>query len=100
MQITLSPIHGLPQMTLHRAGNVLTVNGQALDFGTLAEGETLPAAATGCNLVSGVVTRTGGVLHLTLMLPWGDNAPEATRFPEMLTLTGDGAVTLPSFDGG
>ena len=100
MQITLSPVYGPPEMTLSRFGDVLTVNTLELDFGALTEGATLPAAATGCDLVSGAVTRTGGVLHLTLILPYGDGAPEATRYPVPMTLTGDGPVTLPPYDGG
>jgi len=99
MQIAFSPVYGPPPMTLHREGDVLTINGLALDFGPLTEGAILPAAATGCDLVTGKVTRITGVLHLTLILPWGDGAPVATRFPAPMTLTGDGPVTLPPYDG-
>jgi len=51
MRITLSPQSRDDRLTLHRAGDVLTINGQALDFGPLPQGGSLPAAATGrCSL--------------------------------------------------
>jgi len=98
MKITLSPQFRDDPLTLHRTGDVLTVNGDAFDFGQLPEGATLPRAAVGCDWIEGNVTRTGGVIHLTLILPHGANAPEATRYPAPLTLTGDGPVELPLYD--
>lgn len=98
MQITLSPMRRDDRLTLARKGDVLTVNGDDLDFGPLPEGAVLPAAATGCDWIVGDVTRTGGVLHLTLILPHGGNAPYETLFPAPLTLTGDGPVDLPPTD--
>ena len=44
------------------------------------------------------MTRAGGVLHLTLILPHGADAPLETRFPAALTLTGDGPVALPPYE--
>jgi len=98
MRISLSPQHRGDRLTLTREGDILTVNGDAFDFSPLPEGGVLPAAATGCDWIVGDVTRTGGVIHLTLILPHGANAPEATRYPAPLTLTGDGPVELPPYD--
>jgi len=97
MQIILSPQNRDDRLTLERKGDVLTVNGEAFDFGPLPEGGTLPAAAIASAWFAGPVTRIGGVLHLTLILPHGHNAPEATRFPVPVT-AGDGPVALPAYD--
>jgi len=98
MQITLSPIRADTPLTLSRAGEVLTVNGTPHDFSPLPDGAVLPEGATGCPWIIGAVTRTGGVLQLTLLLPHGPDAPQETRYPAPLTLTGDGPVALPPHD--
>jgi len=41
------------------------------------------------------VTREGGQLRLTLILPHGADAPPEAVFPAPLLLTADGPVTLP-----
>jgi len=98
MHITLTPQFRDDQLTLHRAGDVLTVNGVAYDFGPLPDGATLPRGAMDCEWLEGDVTRISGVLHLTLILPHGGNAPVETRFPAPLDLTRDGPVELPLYD--
>ena len=96
MQITLTPMNRDDRLTLERSGNVLTINGEAFDFTAIPEGGTLPRDAVACDWLAGDVTRSGGVLHLTLVLPHGANAPQTTLFPAPITLTGDGPVTLPT----
>ena len=96
MQITLSPMRRDDTLTLHRKGNVLTVNGMALDLTALPDGATLPRAAVGCDWLAGDITRTDGVLHLTLILPHGADAGPDLLFPAPLRLTGDGPVVLPT----
>ena len=98
MILKFSPVFMDKGLTLHRKGDVLTINGHALDFGPLPEGASLPADAIASPWIAGPVTRAGGVLHVTVMLPHGANAPEATRFPMPLTLTVDGPVELPLYD--
>ena len=96
MQITFSP-QARPPVVYSRAGDILTIDGDAFDFTNLADGATLPAEAISSDMVVGDVSRIAGVLHLTLILPHGTNAPEATRFPAPLTLAGDGLVTMPDY---
>ena len=96
MQITLTPQRRADTLTLMRSGDVLTINGDAFDFAAIPEGGTLPRDAVACDWLAGDVTRSGGVLHLTLILPHGADAPQATLFPAPITLTGDGPVTLPT----
>lgn len=98
MHLTFSPMRRDDRLSLSRAGDVLTINGVAFDFGPLPDGATLPRAAVDCEWLAGPVERIGGVLHLTLILPHGPNAPEATRFPEPITVTGDGPITLPAYE--
>ncbi|MFN4158602.1 MAG: hypothetical protein ACK4GO_09390 [Gemmobacter sp.] len=97
MHLTLTPVRGDAPLSLHRHGDVLTINGEAFDFSPLPEGATLPRDAVNCAWIADDVTRIGGVLHLTLLLPHGACAPDDTRFPKPLLLTGDGPVALPLF---
>jgi hypothetical protein len=44
MHITLTPMRHDATLTLHRAGEVLTINGDPLDLSVIPEGATLPGA--------------------------------------------------------
>jgi len=98
MQITFSPSRRDRPLHLTRSGDTLTINGETFDFSPLPEGATLPTNAIASDWFVGPVARTGGELHLTLVLPHGANAPQETLFPAPLTLTGDGPVPLPPYD--
>lgn len=95
MHITLSPVRSDTPLSLERQGDRLVFNGDPLDLSPIPEGATLPAAATGCPWIVGEVTRMAGVLHLTLVLPHGPDAPPETLFPAPLLLSQDGPVALP-----
>ena len=98
MILTLSPVRADPALRLHRAGDVLTVNGAAYDLGTIPEGGERSAEEIGCPWIAGTVTRLQGVLHVTLLLPHGADAPPETLFPVPVTPDADGDVTLPPHD--
>jgi len=96
MIIHLSPVRSdeaLP--TLSVAGDVLTLNGVAFDFGPLPEGASLPAAAVGSGWFVGEVGRLAGELHVTLKLPHGRSPSQAVAFPAPLVVSDDGPITLP-----
>ncbi|HBW09466.1 MAG: hypothetical protein JL55_18945 [Pseudomonas sp. BICA1-14] len=95
MHITLSPVRLDETLAANRAGDVLTLNGEAFDFGPLPEGGTLPAEAIASDWIIGPVSRIDGELHLTLRLPHGPNPSRAVAFPEPLTVLEDGPVPLP-----
>ena len=95
MIITLTPMRRDDALTLHRAGDVLTINGVAHDFGPLPEGALLPCAAVGCDWIASDVARIEGAIHLTLILPHGPDAAPETLFPAPLHLAEDGPVALP-----
>ena len=98
MQVILSPIRAETPLTLHRAGDVLTVNGEVFDFSGIPEGATLPREAVSGDWLASDITRQGGSLQMTILLPHGANAPEETRHPAPLVLTTNGPVTLPPYD--
>lgn len=95
MHITLSPVRLDEALTASRAGDVLTLNGEAFDFGPVPEGATLPAEAIASDWIVGPVSRIDGDLHLTLRLPHGPNPSRAVAFPEPIHVTQDGPIPLP-----
>ena len=97
MKLTFLPMRRDDRLILHRAGDVLTINGEAYDFGPLPDGATLPRKAIEGGWFAGPVERIDGVLHLTLILPHGPCASEATRFPKPIEIDGDGAICLPAW---
>lgn len=98
MIITPNPIRSDATLALHRAGDVLSVNGLAFDFGGLPEGAILPPGAVGCDWLSGPVTREGGILRLAVLLPHGADAPQDALFPAPVSPP-DGPVALPGHPG-
>jgi hypothetical protein len=96
MHITLSPVRLDETLTASRAGDVLTLNGEAFDFGPLPEGGTLPAEAIRSDWIVSPVSRINGELHLTLRLPHGPNPSQAMAFPEPINVTKDGSIPLPT----
>ena len=103
MQISFSPFRSDAALTLSRQGDVLTIDGADLDFGPLPEGAVLPREAVNCDWLASEVTRIGGVIHLTLLLPHGPipwpAPPEAhaVTHPEPIFVTTDGPILLPSY---
>lgn len=95
MHITLTPMRRDDGLILTRRGDVLTINGLDYDFAPLPEGAILPRDAVDCPWLASDVTREGGQLRLTLILPHGADAPPEAVFPAPLLLTADGPVTLP-----
>lgn len=95
MIISFSPKLLSASLSATRAGDVLTLNGEAFDFGPLPEGATLPAEAIDSVWIVGDVSRIDGVLHLTLRLPHGPTPSEAVAFPRPLVVMVDGKIDLP-----
>ncbi|WP_109468530.1 hypothetical protein [Albibacillus kandeliae] len=95
MHISFTPTRHDAELALSVAGDALTINGEVFDFSGLAEGATLPNSAVACAWLASDVERVAGVLHLSLILPHGADAPEETRFPAPLIVTEDGPVALP-----
>lgn len=98
MRIQFSPVRLNAPITLEKRDDTLIINGQRFDFSPIPDGATLPQAAINSDHFAGPVERIDGMLHLTLRLPHGANAPEETRFPQPITVTTDGPIDLPSYD--
>lgn len=98
MKINLSPVRMDETLSVEQHGDVLSINGEACNFGQLLDGASLPASAIESKWFAGHIERIDGELHLTLILPHGPNTPESTRFPQPITVTEDGTVPLPGYD--
>ena len=95
MKINLSPQRRDNTLTVVKQGDTLTINGTAYDFSVIPDGATLPKDATDCAWLASDVERIDGVLHLTLLLPYGANASEAARFPQPMINPANGELELP-----
>ncbi len=71
MKITFSPQRSDEPLAMSVGGDVLTINGEDLDFGPLAEGFELPAEAVHNSFVVGVVRRVAGQIEVMVRLPYG-----------------------------
>ncbi len=96
MKITFSPILWDEALSLTKQGEILTINGNALDFSGVLEGQPQDSAAFETSWITGEVSRVGGIIHLTLRLPHGHDASAALRYPEPIKVVSDGPVELPS----
>lgn len=97
MKLTFSPVRMDSPLEAHVQGDVLILNGEAMDFGPLPAGATLPRAAINSPWIAGDVTRDeNGLLTVPLFLPHGANAPPETLFPQPIEAQ-DGPVALPPY---
>lgn len=90
-------------LVLSKSGDTLTINKIAYDLSVIPAGATLPdaAEATGCEYFVGDIERDDeGILHMKLLLPHLDDAPESVRFPEPVHVTQDGPIAIPGADNG
>lgn len=98
MRLILSPVRMDAALAATVAGDVLTLNGVALDFSPLPAGATLPRGAIACDWIAGDVTRdSAGVLSVPVILPHGGRAGPETLFPDVL-VAADGPVLLPAYE--
>lgn len=96
MHISFSPQRRDEVLALTKAGDVLTVNGEAFDLSVVPDGATLPQEAISSDWFAGPVERIGGELHISLFLPHGPNPSQAVAFPHPITVNDDGPIELPS----
>lgn len=93
MHIKFSPQRRDDTLTLERtAPDRLRINGELYNFGPLGEGGVLPGVP--CEWIVGPVTRTDGMIHLTLILPHGPNPTETQAYPQPITVTEDGPINV------
>lgn len=95
MKITLSPQRRNDALTVTKAGDMLTINGEPFDFSDLPDGATIPAGEVPSEWIVGPVDRVSGELRLTLILPHGPNPEPWQSFPESIVSPADGELDLP-----
>lgn len=95
MLINLSPVRSDEQLSISVSGDALLINGMVFDFAPLPEGAVLAAKAIASRWIAEDVTRVDGLIRITVMLPHGEDASEAARFPQPITVINDGPVELP-----
>lgn len=91
LTITFAPVRREGTLVLNRKGGLLIANGEAFDLAALAAEER---DSPGEGWVVSVAATAEGYAAVVL-LPHGADAPEAVRFPQPVTVTGDGAVAVP-----
>ena len=88
-----------PRLTLERAGETLTFNGDPIDFAPLAEGATMPFGTIPSPWINGPVTRAGGVLTVPICVPYaGGDLPESLWHPDPIIDPPDGPIMLPEWE--
>ena len=96
MRISFFPRRLDDTLTLERTSDDrLRINGELFNFNTLADGDQIPSGAIPCEWIVGPVTREDGVVHLTVILPFGPNPSQAVAFPDPIIVTEDGPIALP-----
>lgn len=99
MKISLVPQRRDDTLTISKAGDILTVNGEAFDFSGVVDGTPLLRENVACDWLASDVERVNGELNLSLIMPHGPDAPAGTKFPAPITVTADGAIDLPPPNG-
>jgi hypothetical protein len=96
MHLTLSPQAGLPgqpEMTIHVAGEVMTLDGVPYDLSPVPEGgEGWPEGDTP---LIGPIRRINGVIHATLIARLGDTAAPDQGGPWVIP-DAEGDVIIPA----
>ena len=70
----------------------MTVDGEPYDLSEMDDGDKVN------HDVLMEAERTGDDYEVTIILRFGANAPESTRFPEPVTITEDGVIETPLYN--
>lgn len=96
MHLTLNPQNGLPdqpEMTIHVAGDVITIDGTAHDLASVPEGgEGWPE---GASPFVAPITRNSGVISCTVVARLGDTATQQQDGPWTLE-NAAGDIEIPA----
>ena len=96
MKLTLSPSAGLPaqpEMTIHVAGDTITIDGTLYDLSPVPEGGE--ATADDSPFV-GKITRVGGVIHCTVLVRLGDTAASDQPDSPWIIENAEGDIKIPA----
>jgi hypothetical protein len=81
MNITFIPQRRDEALLLSVSADTVTINGVEYDFSVIPEGASLSGAATDSQHIIGDISREGGALSLTVILPHGENPSLAVTNP-------------------
>lgn len=101
MRFKFSPVRANTPLEGSVQGDLLTLNGQVLDFSEVAEGVATPFTSFNCPWLGSDIVRSGGEIYLTLIIPHGPNAPQETLFPsnfDTFLTVGAGPVPVPAYE--
>jgi hypothetical protein len=84
-------------LTLTKQGDTLIINGISVDFSPLHVGYKLPRAEcqNGHPFLLEAQRNEGGILEVTILLPYGPGASSAVEFPQPVTVIEDGDIEVP-----
>ena len=98
MYIHYSPVRSDSPIESSRSGDVMTLGGMRVDLSMVTALSEVDASRYNCPWIVGKVSRSAtGELSITLVAPHGPNAPEETRFPSSVRVSGGGPVPYPDF---
>ena len=95
MKISFVPQRNDNALTVSKAGDVLTINGEVFDFSSLPDGATLLDGDVPCEWITRPITRVEGQLQLSLILPHGPNPSVEILLAPPLINPPDGPVAIP-----
>lgn len=98
MHIDLVPQRRDDALFVVKAGDALTINGEAFDFSSLPDGASIPSGHTPSEWIVGPVDKVDGTLRLTLILPYAAGAPPERAWPLPIINPPDGPIVFPGDD--
>lgn len=101
MKFKFSPMRANTPLEGSVQGDLLTLNGQVLDFSEIAEGSMVPFTSFDCPWLASDVVRSDGEICVTLIIPHGADAPEETLFPANFTSylqVTEGVIPVPLYE--
>jgi len=78
-------------------GDIISINGEVLDFSALGEGDILPCEAVGNDMVASEITRINGVIHLSVISPHGVHVPHESKYPSGDFVDVEGVIPFPAY---
>lgn len=96
MRISFSPQRRDGTLAIEKTSDDrLSINGDIFNFGTMNDGDIVPAGAVPCDWITGPVEKVNGEVRLTIVLPHGPKPPAYVAFPQPITVTADGPIAIP-----
>lgn len=96
MKITFVPQLSDAVLELNKSGDILTINGDELDFSDLPEGGEYPVGSINNPHVLGGVSRNNGHVELSIILPFSNIFWSGASKSHVCFVNSDGPIDMPS----